>query len=108
MVSTPVGTTAFDGHNVLRLFDHAEQMIISAHIGTQWTGIFFSKMKTTRAKPGSFLQLPNGISQRASIVQRPPQNVKRQSGSGFSADTGQFGKLDDESVKRWGKFYHVD
>jgi hypothetical protein len=67
MISSPKRSTAFDGDNVLRLFNDANQPIISAHIGTQWTGVFLGKMETTRTKPGFFFQLFDGFRQSHGI-----------------------------------------
>ncbi len=107
MVFSPIRTTTFDGNDILRLFYNADQLAISAHIGTQWTGIDFGKMKTLRAKPGFLFQFFNGIRKRNRLFNGLPKNEKGQPGGRFPANTWKLGELTNEPIKRWSKFYHV-
>ena len=55
--------TPFYGEQVLRLFDHTEETIVSSGIGAERTGILFGDMKTARTESDVPLQFQDRIGQ---------------------------------------------
>ncbi len=107
MVHARVGARFFDGHDVVRLFHHADGPAIARGPGAVQAGIRVSDVVADGAFADFFFCVANGVGERQGVFRRRAQQKESEALRGFLSDAGEVLQFIDQAFDRSGEIRHV-
>src|SRR5437899_12471226 len=97
----------FNGHDVLRFFDHADCLLAASRTYAVQARIRIRDVTADRARADFFFGVTDGVRQSQGILGRRAKQMKRQALGGLLANSGEMLQLIDESFDGSGKIGHA-
>ncbi len=107
VIHAAVSARFFNGHDVVRFFDHADQLFVATGPRAEVTWVILGNVAADRAFADFLFRVANRIRQPQRVFRRTSQKKKRQPLCGFLSDSGQVFQFIDESFDRSGKIRHA-
>lgn len=106
MIVAAKGRGLFDGEEIARFLDDADQSSVPFGVGADRAGIIFGKGKAAGAELDGGVEFGQGLGKFQGVGRRSPEDIEGQPGCGLFADTRQFAKGLDQPFERGGNNLH--
>jgi hypothetical protein len=106
MVKSSIGISFFNGQEVTRLFNDAEDITMTTRVSAYIARVLVGKGKAGGAKLDGVMQGAEGFGKILGLRLRFSKDIQSQSSSGFSAYAGKASEVVDEPFKGRGNNLH--
>lgn len=89
VIHAAVGARFLDGHDVVRLFDDADQLLVAMGAGAVEAGISVGDIAADGAFADFFFGVANGVGEAEGVLGRGAQEKKGETLGGFLTDPGR-------------------
>jgi hypothetical protein len=97
----------FEGHQVIGLLNHADDLLVSPGIATDPAWVSVRQVKAHRAQLNPLLHVDDPPSQFLGLLLGDTKDVKSQPSCGFSPNSRKLGQFVDQSLNGFGVDRHL-
>ncbi len=106
MILATVCPGLFNGHQVVGILHHADQVAAAAPIGADRAGGGLGKDKAPLAEPDGTMKLGKAPGQRQGLAFRMAKDIEGKPGCGFTANAGKTAEILNQSIQGRGDDMH--